>query len=479
MPSQNLIRVRADAEREFRWRYVLLTVLCMIGVLLLFTGLKPERFRQGLLTGPGVTADIFAEQADAIRQGHAYLDREVPGQLLKLENPYDPAQRRGVPFSWDYALFDGHYYCYFGVAPAVLLYLPVHALTGCYPTLSAACLFFAELATLLLACALAAFRKVFCPGAPDALTLLALPCLICTAGISYTAVLQDRYYLPLIAAIAFFFGFWAAIAGGLARKGFAQRFLFALGAVCLSLGVLSRPTTILPCLAAVPFLIGFLRRSGRWQGLRGALAFFLPLAAGAGVTMAWNVARFGSPLDFGTDYQLTVSDISLNRIDPNWFVYSIRTYFLEDVGLEKGSLPAFLRGTLNPSGRAIYRDMAPGVLFFPAIWGVFAERFLKKREGSGAFRWYVVLTVLLSVLLAWFDCCKGGINLRYLLDILPALLLCGTAVMLRLTGERKTRVGKIACAALLAAFLLASVWISLGVRVFLPDTAIFDPFFRK
>ena len=75
--------------------------------------------------------DQYDYVARALLDGHAWLDLDVPDALRDAADPYDVATRQrlladGVsPVYWDYAFYQGHWYSYFGVVPALLLFLPV------------------------------------------------------------------------------------------------------------------------------------------------------------------------------------------------------------------------------------------------------------------------------------------------------------------------------------------------------------------
>src|SRR5476651_2665636 len=64
-------------------------------------------------------------------RGHLYLDLPVDPFLATLQNPSDPGQRGGHG-AHDTSYFHGRYYIYFGVAPAVLVFLPFRLLTGSF-----------------------------------------------------------------------------------------------------------------------------------------------------------------------------------------------------------------------------------------------------------------------------------------------------------------------------------------------------------
>src|SRR5580692_7306939 len=65
------------------------------------------------------------------RSGHLYAAIQPAPELLALPDPYDPVAN--APYRvHDMTLFKGHYYLYYGVTPALILFWPVVALTGQY-----------------------------------------------------------------------------------------------------------------------------------------------------------------------------------------------------------------------------------------------------------------------------------------------------------------------------------------------------------
>lgn len=461
---------RDEAEKDFRWLFRLLTVLCAIGVLLLAAVIHRE---SEPLTVPRPQTDeerarapIYVLQADAILKGQPWLDLEPSEKLQALENPYDPAERRSVPYRWDFAYRDGRYYCYFGIAPVLLFYLPFYAVTGSFPGVLLANVVFSVVAVFCFAFLFWEFRRFFFPRAPRWLILLALPCMVCTVGIPYAVGFADIYYLSVISAMTFSFLFYGLLLRGLERRNAHQRVLFACAALAVVLVVLSRPSAALMCLAAFPFGIWFLRQpQKKGEKLRGLLAFGIPLAFGAVAVMAWNAARFGSPLDFGATYQLTVSDVSKNHLRPALFSAAIESFFAPNVrrsptgGVLFRVCPAAIKAK-------VYRDASCGVLAFPIVCGVVLSAFQNRPNRRGTARLWGVVVVLLSLFIAWFDFCAGGVNLRYVLDILPTLAVCGCVSALSFAGERKHLFTRIAVATLIAAALAAGVFFATGVRAF-------------
>ena len=74
---------------------------------------------------------------DALSKGQVHLGEKPSKKLMDLENPYDGGERiraglkRGSDYLWDVAYFEGKYYVYFGIFPAILM-LPYHLITGNY-----------------------------------------------------------------------------------------------------------------------------------------------------------------------------------------------------------------------------------------------------------------------------------------------------------------------------------------------------------
>ena len=92
---------------------------------------------RGQRPGMGETEsfDQYADLADALLHGHLWLNLPVAHGLLTMPNPYDWKAREALSAAgqttyFDHAFYHGHYYCYFGVIPAVLFFLPYRAITG-------------------------------------------------------------------------------------------------------------------------------------------------------------------------------------------------------------------------------------------------------------------------------------------------------------------------------------------------------------
>src|SRR5574339_279135 len=89
------------------------------------------------MIAPGGPPRIHGEETDhfnllsrGFRKGQLHLDGEVPEELIRAKNPYDPVSRGDVPVLHDASYYQGKYYIYFGPAPVVTLLLPFNLVTG-------------------------------------------------------------------------------------------------------------------------------------------------------------------------------------------------------------------------------------------------------------------------------------------------------------------------------------------------------------
>lgn len=393
----------------------------------------------------------YIKQFDAFKKGQLHLDMEVSDELLALENPYDPDARddSGAEYYWDHVYFEGKYYSYFGIAPLLTVYLPYYIIKDALPNDAVTCIVLAIYAVIFSALA---YREVvirFCKKANLWLFLLGEIAFIMSTGIYLGLLCTDMYYIAVISAVASSMAFVFFSFRAMREKNIILRaILLVFSALSLTLTVLSRPTAAIMCIAVFPIFAEFLFRIKR-NTLRDSLitvgAFVLPLAAGAAFVMWYNAARFGSPFDFGANYQLTVSDVSLNKLQRELLFSSVFSYFLYPFWIIKEK-PYVIMGNqlvLPPEYyRYFYKEKYIGALAHGLPIGVLLYGrvvSLDEREGNRdhAKNALVMLSVLLSVFIAFFNFCYAGVNMRYIYDIVPLLSLVGGFIVLDLQGRSK------------------------------------------
>ena len=462
-------------------------ILFALVILLLINALFPARLRneEGALVKKGelleyevggrVPVDIYIRQFDAWKKGQIELDLEVDRRLAALENPYDPNERSRsrARYNWDYAFFDGKYYSYFGIAPILTVHAPIYAVTGKLPNIALTCLILAIAGIITTAFAYREIVLRFIKKPNLWLFLLGLAGSVAASGVYLGVLCSDMYYVAVLSAQVFSMAFVAlAVRSMREEKLWARMIMLVLAAIALTLTVWSRPTVALMCVAVFPLFIEFIfkiRKDTLKDGLLTVGSFALPLIAGAIAVMWYTNARFGSPLDFGANYQLTVSDVSLNTIDFKYLFSSFFSYFLCPMWqTEAKPFIEMQRITVLPSGsRYFYADRACGAFAYGLPLGILAYPRLAtienhRGEKDGWKTAVVCATAILALGIAFADFCLGGVNMRYVYDISLVLAMVSAAVLINLT-EKTDGYAKYVTGAATAALCAMSIWTNMGV----------------
>lgn len=422
--------------------------------------------------------DVNALTFDAWQRGQVHVEIPVEPALLELENPYDMGMREssGIAYEWDLALYDGKYYSYFGIAPVIFVYYPIWLCTGGIPTLELTALIFTILSVVFLFLLVLTLVRRYCKRVNFLLLLSGLAAAVCASGIFLCANFADRYYTTIIAAICFLYLFlWLGLEAVTARGQAVRCCLFAGCALAIAAAVLSRPLISLYALFLVPVFWNFIRRDDLHKRQRIAViaSFAVPLCIGAAVTMAYNAARFSSPLEFGAVYQLTVSDISANQVSLRYLPMAITYYFLNPMRMGEVfpfihlSLPVF-----SQNARYFYLDAGCGAWTFLLIPA--AMCFLPKLSAGREKRTLCIMAFALTAVIAFLDFCMGGYHIRYLCDILPVLAVFSVLVILDVQRRfRRSPTLRRACHLL---FLQAPVLMAVILLAYHSDSAVWYGF---
>ena len=400
----------------------------------------------------------YVQQFDAFEKGQLHIDFKPSDKLLALENPYDPAQRSGVSYLWDRAFYNGQYYIYFGPAPVYTVYYPYYWATGALPSDFFVLSVFLLLTAVFFPLSVFKFADHYLKRVPF------LPvCLAAIGGFFATnALLLYRgkasfYYIATMAGIGFFslFIYLFMCAMGEVKKsvpeakGATRVLFFTKKYVLLALagaaygGIFASRLSIavLAAFIVVPALIRHIlmkKRERAWCAhlldMGGELlALGVPVLCIMGAVMAFNAARFGSPFEFGTSYQLTVSNVSKNRLRIGDLGAAIYHYFFQPLG----SVPSFPYVGLSHLtlyyGHYVYVDPSFGLYSIPLLattalaplwlWDKKLSRYLKLQGAC-------IVAGLLAV--AWMDFCLGGVIFRYVCDLTAPAALLGAASLLLL-----------------------------------------------
>lgn len=372
----------------------------------------------------------YAELARAFANGRFSLDDEPPLFLSEMDNPYDTDERLalakelGVEVRWDTAYHDGQYYVYFGVLPVLVFYLPFYLITGIdFPTIIGCvlclCLFVAGCASLLSVAAHRWFRK-----ASIGSMLLCLIALVLSSMVVYCMAMPFLYQLPIAMGLCLLV--WGLRFAVSARSSALQWFAASL---LLSLILACRPQMFAYALIAlVLFVVSLIHEKEKRRRGRAMMVVLLPFCVVLGLLLAYNAARFGSPFDFGANYNLTTNDMTHRPASVELAVSSLFYYYLQPPAVDL-SFP-FVHPTATPfdfAGKTVVEPMYGGIcLCAPCMVLSIAGLWSRSRK----LKIFCALTIALSLVVAVFDSLGAGLLARYALDFAFPIALSSIAFIL-------------------------------------------------
>lgn len=431
-----------------------------------------NRLREGLLTAASavlafacVTGIVFVNgaQMNTVVPQHAQYDQlarslaqgrtdigDAPEFLSELDDPYDrdardaAAKKLDTTYQWDTAYRNGKYYVYFGVVPCVLTFLPYYLITGKDLNNVAAFLIFAAVFTAAVFLLTRLLAKKLCPRLPFALLML-LSFTVVVSSVMVIAKHADLYAMPIMSGLA------CAVSGVLlwyfaltrAKDRLPAAALF-FGSLGMALVVGCRPQMFLFVLIALPLFWKEVFKSRRLfskKSIAGTTCFVLPFFIVAALQMFYNFTRFGSPFDFGANYNLTTNDMTVRGIRVGRLGSAFFSYFVEPPRLSV--LFPFIdssdiSGDSLYMGTRIYTKMY-GSVFLCFVILLFLFCLFRRKQRTLARKNGILIPVLIcvvsSVVIALTDAQMAGILWRYTDDFVFALMLSAFLVILVLYAD--------------------------------------------
>jgi hypothetical protein len=369
---------------------------------------------------------------DALIAGRAHLEAGNPEKMLYAERPYDVRwlennkYERDVDWMSDWVYYKGKFYCYFGVVPALLLYVPYNLITGNYLSNHGGIFIFAAISIILLARLWRFLVKKYMPDVRFMFYLLSFFTLFFASG-WFCPLRFTRFYSIVSSA-----GFMFVIAGILllfesVERDKPDRSKLFFACACFALAVGCRPHLLFASLT-VPVILW---KRKLWK--------YLPLAAipymAAAIPMCvYNYARFGSILDFGFHYNMTTLNTGahslLNPIGKMINIISASLSYLFTVNRYSLFFPYV--ESLPQHDRFLwaipkFHDRGSGMLNFPIVLYLFffLKSIIIKRYRSKTFYISAVFLAIAAILIV-VNSYLVGFSGRYTIDfaffiILPSI----------------------------------------------------------
>ena len=186
---------------------------------------------------------VYSQQFDAWLKGQTALDVSVNPRVMGFADVYDMSEFYRAQIGWlfDHVIYEGRYYNYYGVAPLILVYTPVYALTGKFPTPILTTSMLSLLGVLCSYWALSVLVRVYRVRTNLLLYMLAQMAL---PGMALLYFAQTELHAAQIACLSGYTTGLMLVASGyecLYRRGWRRYGLAVLTAVAVVLVVLSRP----------------------------------------------------------------------------------------------------------------------------------------------------------------------------------------------------------------------------------------------
>ena len=435
-PDSPLYRVSFDQPWRGRRLALAALALGLCGVLAVML------YMNGAPTDSQERKTQYHELTRALANGQLYLEEEPSEALKSMENPYDADLRQALlgekGFKRDHAYFNGRYYCYFGVLPVLLTYLPFYLVTGRDMRATYAMAMFGVFMVLGMCLMVYELFRRNGKKLSFALYVEVVCAMLLCSGLYFGFRSAKFYNMPILCAMGFalwglYFWLCGARMGTERGRGLACT---AIGSLCVALTVLARPQFIFSCLFVFPIYDGEFRRLFGRKGfnLRFWLCLILPVIPVAAATMWYNYARFGSPLDFGATYNLCAGDMRvrgwrLDRVFLSVFYYLFAPVITKPVFpfLENNARYTQYLGTTICENGSIF-----GGLF--ALMPFLMLCFMSLRGRNRGIqdpqdRRFARLALVLGLVIMLADAQVAGIVARYRMDFgwlftLSAMLVC-------------------------------------------------------
>lgn len=401
------------------------------------------------------------------------LEQKPSEELLNLDNPYDYSQREslkgsteetyGRPYMYDVALFGGEYYVYFGVLPAILLFLPFYAITGKYLLAAYGVFIFAALAMIVAVLLIKRIYLKWFKKLPFKLLVAAEIVLLFGIGI-FPTITSPRFYEVITISGLFFAMMGLYFIIGINSKTKSKKMKLFVGCLSLALAVACRPTQIFTSLIAIPFFISLLKEANqidktknnskaKHKELVDTLANILvPYMFIGVILMEYNYARFGNPFDFGEKYQLTLYNANETKLNIFSLFQGVVTA-LFNLPLFKMDFPFVTshQYSLPVYAHLYVEDISAGLFFLSPICFILftLKRFIKQckeeEKESKANKEILVFVISLLVvagIILLYTVAKAGITIRYFLDFAWLLVIASIIIFFKNYESKKSAESK-------------------------------------
>lgn len=374
---------------------------------------------------------------NALYNKQSYLMNEPSEKLLELDNPYDLTQRdssgleRGKDYLWDTAYYKGNQYIYFGILPALLVFLPFYIITKQYLKISV-------FIFIISVCVLVLLKKIFLKiidryfkNIPFKNVFYSLILLYCGSFILYANGSSRFYEVAIISGL--FFVLLGIFFIQKSIENIKNRFLnLFFGSLFLALSVACRPIDLLVSIIILPYIFSLFiscLKNDKRSLFKLIISVTIPYIVIGIALMYYNYIRFDNPFEFGTSYQLTLND--MGKVSTG--IFTVPTGLVTNLfGIPRFSFTfPFLEtntGNLTFYGYYYIETMFGGLfLLAPICFSVFGI-YKANKTCSKELKVIIWTLLVVGILIAIISVVLAGSIERYLIDYAWIFVLDGVIV---------------------------------------------------
>ena len=465
---KSVLYQRSYSAKPFLACFCLVCVACVVAIVAThYAYIKPD----------DVSYRQYIELAKAFASGQLFLHAEPSAALMAMDNPYDTNARAaaGVDFLWDYAYFDGHYYVYFGVLPALLYQLPFYLLTGHELPVVVDVV----VSAAAFCCGAVFLLKKVCdrwfPDTSQGFFLILLLVLLLGSWAAYACAVPGHYGVPIITGLACLvwgLAFWVgATEGNTIRVGWA-----VAGSAFAALVIACRPQLLAGGIVGLVLLAGCFKHMEKRVFVRRLALALIPFVVVFALVGWYNAARFGSPLDFGANYNLTTNDMTHRQFSLDILPFALFMYLVQPPSMVL-QYPYLTTTdlTVDYYGLNIVEIMWGGIFALTPVLLVSALLLVKRFRMRFARMplALAVASIVVGFVLVVFDASGAGVLMRYVMDFgfffALAAVLCiaqlwrdgnsETLVVSKGGASRYSSVGLLLVALVVLSYLLQGMWL--------------------
>ena len=371
--------------------------------------------------------------ADSLINGDLSLDLPVSEELADLPNPYDYSARYeiasndGAQIYWDYAFYDGEYFSYFGVIPALLLFVPFRIITGAMLSTPMAIALLGILYICFAALLTVRFAEQYFPTSiTRGSVLISWMIVIAASNVFYLGFVSRFYSIPILTSMCItMLGLWFWLGAKTAPHQSRQQppissARISIGTMLMVMNIGCRPQFTLACFLAVPIFWKEIVKdrvifSRKYPSI--SLAIIIPIVIVLVPLLWYNAARFGSPFNIGSNYNLTGFDMTSYNQDWRNTLLSLFYYLFQPVDFAR--VFPFINATSIPLpyGWAPSEPMFGGLFaLVPGILLCLFVPYMSRELKSHHVFSLVVLMFIFACITLLLDIRQAGVTQRYFSD---------------------------------------------------------------